>query len=201
MSLLSRHIIFFYSLCCLKMCSHIFVCVFFPGQMILSKVYLGKNCQNVKNRPWVSYLCLLFFLPHKRKISTTRLCFRVDAVSYPGMNSIYRPKHLSGYVADAVLSLEPCSTVPGSISRCECSSRQCEWFIFDHKLAMPEYLVDFEYITRVSSVMKGCHRKKITLISRCFSHVMYVLSRSNQCHRLQHTLKGRQRFTRNFRPR
>lgn len=28
---------------------------------------------------------------------------------------------------------------------CECSSRQCEWFIFDKNLVLPEYIIDLEY--------------------------------------------------------
>lgn len=32
---------------------------------------------------------------------------------------------------------------------CECSSRQCEWYIFDNELVLPEYIVEFEYITKV----------------------------------------------------
>lgn len=34
-------------------------------------------------------------------------------------------------------------------NNCECSSRQCEWFIFDRDLVLPEYIVEFEYITKV----------------------------------------------------
>lgn len=33
---------------------------------------------------------------------------------------------------------------------CECSNRQCEWYVFDHELVVPEYVIEFEYITRVS---------------------------------------------------
>jgi len=32
---------------------------------------------------------------------------------------------------------------------CECSSRQCEWYIFDRDLVLPEYIVEFEYVTKV----------------------------------------------------
>ncbi|XP_067941699.1 leucine-rich repeat-containing protein 9-like [Watersipora subatra] len=30
---------------------------------------------------------------------------------------------------------------------CECSDKQSEWFVFDHEMAVPEYIVDFEYVT------------------------------------------------------
>lgn len=32
---------------------------------------------------------------------------------------------------------------------CDCSIRQCKWFVFDHDLVLPEYIVEFEYITVV----------------------------------------------------
>lgn len=32
---------------------------------------------------------------------------------------------------------------------CDCSVRQCKWFVFDHDLVLPEYIVEFEYITVV----------------------------------------------------
>uniref|UniRef100_A0A8C4XE44 Leucine rich repeat containing 9 n=1 Tax=Erpetoichthys calabaricus TaxID=27687 RepID=A0A8C4XE44_ERPCA len=32
---------------------------------------------------------------------------------------------------------------------CDCSVRQNEWFVFDHELVLPEYVIDFEYLTEV----------------------------------------------------
>ncbi|XP_019307188.2 leucine-rich repeat-containing protein 9 isoform X3 [Panthera pardus] len=32
---------------------------------------------------------------------------------------------------------------------CDCSIRQFKWFVFDHDLVLPEYIVEFEYITMV----------------------------------------------------
>ncbi|XP_054303549.2 leucine-rich repeat-containing protein 9 isoform X3 [Pongo pygmaeus] len=34
---------------------------------------------------------------------------------------------------------------------CDCSVRQCKWFVFDHDLVLPEYVVEFEYITMVKA--------------------------------------------------
>ncbi|RUS71694.1 hypothetical protein EGW08_020538 [Elysia chlorotica] len=34
---------------------------------------------------------------------------------------------------------------------CECSSRQCEWYILDNNLVLPEYIIEFEYVTRLKS--------------------------------------------------
>ncbi|XP_035243517.1 leucine-rich repeat-containing protein 9 isoform X2 [Anguilla anguilla] len=31
---------------------------------------------------------------------------------------------------------------------CECSLRQCQWYVFDHELVLPEYLIDFDYVTQ-----------------------------------------------------
>ncbi len=41
------------------------------------------------------------------------------------------------------------SSGEGGGQKCECSSRQCEWFAFNTEVVMPEYVIDFEYITRV----------------------------------------------------
>ncbi|KAJ8788344.1 hypothetical protein J1605_000400 [Eschrichtius robustus] len=34
---------------------------------------------------------------------------------------------------------------------CDCSIRQYKWFVFDHDLVLPEYIVEFEYITVVKA--------------------------------------------------
>lgn len=34
---------------------------------------------------------------------------------------------------------------------CDCSSKQTEYFVFDHELVIPEYLVEFEYVCAVSA--------------------------------------------------
>lgn len=41
----------------------------------------------------------------------------------------------------------PCSSKIHS--GCDCSQRQSQWFVFDRELVLPEYLIDFEYITQV----------------------------------------------------
>uniref|UniRef100_A0A4W5RBH2 Leucine rich repeat containing 9 n=1 Tax=Hucho hucho TaxID=62062 RepID=A0A4W5RBH2_9TELE len=40
----------------------------------------------------------------------------------------------------------PCSSKIHS--GCDCSLRQSQWFVFDRELVLPEYLIDFEYITQ-----------------------------------------------------
>uniref|UniRef100_A0A674DX66 Leucine rich repeat containing 9 n=1 Tax=Salmo trutta TaxID=8032 RepID=A0A674DX66_SALTR len=40
----------------------------------------------------------------------------------------------------------PCSSKIHS--GCDCSQRQSQWFVFDRELVLPEYLIDFEYITQ-----------------------------------------------------
>ncbi|MBN3307733.1 LRRC9 protein, partial [Amia calva] len=61
----------------------------------------------------------------------------VDSDSYPKAHSVFR----NAYKGKS----RPCSARPhGS---CDCSRRQSEWFVFDHELVLPEYLIDFQYIT------------------------------------------------------
>ena len=38
---------------------------------------------------------------------------------------------------------------PVANTNCECSARQCAWYVFDHEMVLPEYVVDFEYNTKV----------------------------------------------------
>lgn len=34
-------------------------------------------------------------------------------------------------------------------SRCDCAGKQTEWFVYNHEVVIPEYVVDFEYVTSV----------------------------------------------------
>ena len=70
---------------------------------------------------------------------------RITRSAYRGTDSVFRSqKH------------ENCPSRPGSTlkrpvadTNCECSARQCAWYVFDHEMVLPEYVVDFEYITKV----------------------------------------------------
>ncbi|CAH3150734.1 unnamed protein product [Pocillopora meandrina] len=95
-------------------------CPFRHGQLIVAKVFVGK------------------VVPAKNENKITRATYR-------GADSVFRArKH------------ENCPSRPGSTIKrqvmdtsCECSARQCAWFVFDHEMVLPEYVVDFEYITKV----------------------------------------------------
>uniref|UniRef100_A0A4W3GU67 Leucine rich repeat containing 9 n=1 Tax=Callorhinchus milii TaxID=7868 RepID=A0A4W3GU67_CALMI len=60
--------------------------------------------------------------------------------NYPKTNSVYRPRKMEKPESTSTLKLH---------SGCDCSLRQYEWFIFDHELVVPEYVINFEYITPV----------------------------------------------------
>ncbi|XP_077863786.1 leucine-rich repeat-containing protein 9-like [Saccoglossus kowalevskii] len=59
---------------------------------------------------------------------------------YPRADSVFRPKKHE--------KCSPSSGTSGTSPVCECTARQCEWFHFDHDLVLPEYVIDFEYITK-----------------------------------------------------
>ena len=71
---------------------------------------------------------------------------RITKASYRGADSVYRSRvH------------ENCPTKPGSglkrsvrDTNCECSTQQCAWYVFDNEMVLPEYVVDFEYTTKVT---------------------------------------------------
>ena len=56
-----------------------------------------------------------------------------------------------------VSSKAAASIVESPRNQCECANRQSEWFVFNHHLAMPEYIVDFEYVTRVRVFVHTSH--------------------------------------------
>nr|XP_011725837.1 leucine-rich repeat-containing protein 9 isoform X6 [Macaca nemestrina] len=62
----------------------------------------------------------------------------ISQSNYPMVNSVFIPRK---YLLNSVMGQR----------NCDCSVRQCKWFVFDHDLVLPEYVVEFEYITMVKS--------------------------------------------------
>ncbi|XP_015679300.1 leucine-rich repeat-containing protein 9 [Protobothrops mucrosquamatus] len=102
------------------------------GKLIIAKVFLGHSAGAIDTDP-------------------------VTPASYPGIDSVYKPRrssqnspHTSNnriVEPDKAKSSETCSSV--EYKNCDCSLRQCEWFVFDHELVLPEYVIEFEYVTQV----------------------------------------------------
>ncbi|XP_053459141.1 leucine-rich repeat-containing protein 9 isoform X4 [Nycticebus coucang] len=63
-------------------------------------------------------------------------CINQD--NYPMVNSVFVPRK---YLLNSIIGQR----------NCDCSVRQCKWFVFDHDLVLPEYVVEFEYITVVKA--------------------------------------------------
>ncbi|XP_034499271.1 leucine-rich repeat-containing protein 9 isoform X2 [Ailuropoda melanoleuca] len=60
----------------------------------------------------------------------------INQANYPMVNSVFVPRK---YILNSTMGQR----------NCDCSVRQCKWFVFDHDLVLPEYIVEFEYITVV----------------------------------------------------
>ncbi|XP_008581575.1 PREDICTED: leucine-rich repeat-containing protein 9-like [Galeopterus variegatus] len=60
----------------------------------------------------------------------------INQANYPMVNSVFIPRK---YLLNSILGQR----------NCDCGFRQCKWFVFDHDLVLPEYIVEFEYITVV----------------------------------------------------
>ncbi|XP_064342064.1 leucine-rich repeat-containing protein 9 isoform X1 [Camelus dromedarius] len=58
----------------------------------------------------------------------------ISQANYPMVNSVFIPRK---YLLNSIMGQRDC----------DCSSRQCKWFVFDHDLVLPEYIIEFEYIT------------------------------------------------------
>ncbi|XP_060274102.1 leucine-rich repeat-containing protein 9 isoform X7 [Ovis aries] len=62
----------------------------------------------------------------------------ISQANYPMINSVFIPRK---YLLNSIMGQR----------NCDCSVRQCKWFVFDHDLVLPEYIVEFEYITVVKA--------------------------------------------------
>ncbi|XP_012511481.1 PREDICTED: leucine-rich repeat-containing protein 9 [Propithecus coquereli] len=62
----------------------------------------------------------------------------INQANYPMVNSVFIPQK---YLLNSIIGQR----------NCDCSVRQCKWFVFDHELVLPEYVVEFEYITVVKA--------------------------------------------------
>uniref|UniRef100_A0A8C2F4X0 Leucine rich repeat containing 9 n=1 Tax=Cyprinus carpio TaxID=7962 RepID=A0A8C2F4X0_CYPCA len=95
------------------------------GQLIISKVFLGRSAAVKEGLP-------------------------IDCDHYPKANSVYHStsskeqKHIAQTAPDMLCP----SSLPDS---CECKQQQKLWYMFDNEMVLPEYLVDFEYITQDTS--------------------------------------------------
>lgn len=73
---------------------------------------------------------------------------------YPDCQSVYRTKkHLAASCpskAKKTPQLVSSSQQTVSSDYCECTARKCIWYMFDHDLVLPEYVVSYEYMTAVS---------------------------------------------------
>ncbi|XP_066913375.1 leucine-rich repeat-containing protein 9-like [Clytia hemisphaerica] len=97
------------------------------GQILICKVYLGKSCAVNNDK-------------------------RLAESLYPGHQSVYRTKkHLASSCPSKVKKSLSTSATPQEY--CECTARKCVWYLFDPDLVLPEYIVDFEYLSTVTPPM------------------------------------------------
>nr|XP_033499540.1 leucine-rich repeat-containing protein 9 [Epinephelus lanceolatus] len=88
------------------------------GQIIVSKVFVGHSTPIREGEP-------------------------LDRSRYPRAYSVYRNVEVKHRTA--ISEERPCSTKTHTGP--ECSPRRRQWFVFDHELVLPEYIISFEYIT------------------------------------------------------
>ncbi|XP_069495003.1 leucine-rich repeat-containing protein 9 isoform X2 [Ambystoma mexicanum] len=68
--------------------------------------------------------------------------------NYLSANSVFRPMK-NAQSTTSVTKNETCASL--ELGNCDCSLRQCEWFVFDHELVLPEYVIELEYSTQGKS--------------------------------------------------
>ncbi|XP_056401266.1 leucine-rich repeat-containing protein 9 isoform X2 [Hyla sarda] len=94
--------------------------LFKHGKLIISKVFLGHSVQAQE------------FLP-------------INPTNFPDATSVFRPLKLNSST-ECSPDDEICPSKEHE--NCDCSLRRCDWFVFDTDLILPEYVVEYEYITQ-----------------------------------------------------
>ncbi|KAA8582195.1 hypothetical protein FQN60_008935 [Etheostoma spectabile] len=89
------------------------------GQIIVSKVFVGHSTPIQEGDP-------------------------LDRSRYPRAYSVYRNVDTKHRTAISEESSRSTKTHAGPV----CTPRRRQWFVFDHELVLPEYIIYFEYITR-----------------------------------------------------
>ncbi|XP_043372598.1 leucine-rich repeat-containing protein 9 isoform X4 [Dermochelys coriacea] len=126
---------------------------FIHGKLIIAKVFLGHSVPACEKDP-------------------------ISQVNYPGANSVFRPrKHLLSDTSAA--DDETYSSMEHR--NCDCRHRQCEWFVFDHELVLPEYVVEFEYTTLVKVQSLFSMLSNVIVEERKKNTEGFILSSDLQC--------------------
>ena len=81
--------------------------------------------------------------PVQKLVVLLFLSFRVSRSIYSNYDSVYRTrKH--------PISSCPNKSKKGTMTdQCDCTARRCTWHVFDYDMVLPEYIVDYEYLTLV----------------------------------------------------
>ncbi|XP_063080259.1 leucine-rich repeat-containing protein 9 [Engraulis encrasicolus] len=95
------------------------------GQLILSKVFLGRSMALKEGLP-------------------------VDPSHYPKAHSVRSNNQNQQNIYKTAPKGEMQCSLKGP-SCCDCLQRQTQWFVFDHELVLPEYLIHFEYLIQDGS--------------------------------------------------
>ncbi|XP_069063527.1 leucine-rich repeat-containing protein 9 [Pleurodeles waltl] len=89
------------------------------GWLVVAKTFLGRCVKACDKRPIIQS-------------------------NYLPANSVFRPRK-SAQSSTSATKNDTCSSL--ELGKCDCSLRQCEWFVFDHELVLPEYVIELEYST------------------------------------------------------
>ncbi|KAM4690503.1 leucine-rich repeat-containing protein 9, partial [Rhinophrynus dorsalis] len=93
------------------------------GKIVIAKVFLGRS------------------VPAREKIP-------IKPLQYVNANSIFRSRKYenstSGFLYEGICNSK-------EHGNCNCILRQCEWFVFDPDLVLPEYVIEFEFITTANA--------------------------------------------------
>ncbi|XP_043404866.1 leucine-rich repeat-containing protein 9 isoform X4 [Chelonia mydas] len=126
---------------------------FIHGKLIIAKVFLGHSVPACEKDP-------------------------ISQVNYPGANSVFRPRK---YLLSDTSAANDETYSSMEHRNCDCRHRQCEWFVFDHELVLPEYVVEFEYTTLVKVQSLFSTLSNVIVEERKKNTEGFILSSDLQC--------------------
>ncbi|CAG5119813.1 unnamed protein product, partial [Candidula unifasciata] len=108
-------------------------------------IKMNRDREDLDNCPFRHGL-LIVAKTHLGKSVVAKGDKRICKANYSKMDSVFKPR--KNCIPKEKVAEE---------NDCECSARQCEWYIFNNNLVLPEYIIEFEYITKVKSMCPFQH--------------------------------------------
>lgn len=144
-------------LVCFLLMTKILKYLYHTGQIIVSKVFVGNSLPILMGQPFDRNHYIGAVSVHRNADTKLRTAMSEGIWHLTVRGNIYFCHYLFSVVAClSVFHSERCCS-SDTHSSFECGPRSRQWFVFDHELALPEYIIYFEYIPEVIKSSVFCN--------------------------------------------